>query len=176
MDKKEYFKKVVSLYEAQADPQENIANTAEDLEDSEVVKDPLPGNVDEIPEENPMGDINDGNYIYNDGEQVEIVTPENQKKERLFELYRKLLNYTTLFNDSLDNIDFSLLDDELNKTFINYTKKLDEIIDKIKTYMLDTFKKESYEKSLYVYILMRTELLMVIKLLRDLLGLNHEDK
>jgi hypothetical protein len=37
---------------------------------------------------------------------------------------------------------------------------------------VDTFPTERYEKALYVYILLRTELISIIKLLRESLGLN----
>ena len=56
-----------------------------------------------------------------------------------------------------------------------YKKSLEKLENKIRNYLENTFKSESYEHVLYAYILFRTELLTAIKSLRDVLKLNQEE-
>jgi len=102
---------------------------------------------------------------------------EKLKLQKLFDLYRDMIEYERVFIDSLDNIDTNLLDSEKHKKLIDYKSKLDKLENKLKVYITESLPSEKYEKALYNYILMRTELITIVKLLRDVLNLNDlEDK
>ena len=105
-----------------------------------------------------------------------IETNEQRKILKLFELYRELINYTVVFEESLDVIDMNLLDSAKSRELKEYRTRLDALIEKLKSDFKLNYIEEQYEKSLYVYVLMRTELLTIIKLLREMLVLNKNSK
>ena len=105
----------------------------------------------------------------------EIEVSEQKKMLKLLELYRELINYSTVFHDSLDIIDTNLLDSDKNQELRDLKRKLLDLSEKLKDFVIDRFADETYEKALYIFILLRTELLTVIQMLRHLLDLNKID-
>ncbi len=102
---------------------------------------------------------------------------EKLKLRKLFDLYKDMIEYERVFIDNLENIDTNLLDGEKHKKLVDYKSKLDKLENKLKVYITESLPSEKYERALYNYILMRTELVTIVKLLRDVLNLNDlEDK
>jgi hypothetical protein len=101
---------------------------------------------------------------------------KSQKLLKLHELYSDLLNYCTVFLDSLGNINTNLLELETFKLVRKYTQSVKELADKINNYMINIFSEEEYEKLLYVYVLFRTELVTCVKGIRDILRLNRPEE
>jgi len=178
MDKKEYFKNLLLLFEEnigmagteEVVPQENIADTGSDVN---------PGmNPDEqIPNEGEAAELPYGmtDELPASEESVSDIV-NKQKLLKLYNLYEDLLNYCTIFLDSLGNIDTNLLDIEVFKLVRKYTISTKELADKINTYMTKIYSSDSYERLLYIYILFRTELTTCIKGIRDILRLNNLDE
>jgi hypothetical protein len=196
MEKKEYFRKLVALFEADSldagDPgnqaQAFVADSGSDVggnANDRIAPEPQPAPGKADPGSSgaePVPALGDADYLSASGNSVPglpptgdiINVPEPKKKAKLFGLFRELLNYSNVFVESLTSIDMNLLDmDKIDKVRKN-TDQVDDVIGKIRSYVVDTFPTERYEKALYVYILLRTELLTIIKLLRETLGLNAE--
>jgi cystathionine beta-lyase/cystathionine gamma-synthase len=195
MEKKEYFRRLVKLFEADRfDAGEPGAQAQAFAADSGAG---VAGNAADQPEQQPippgegdpnssgaepdlaLGDANylsageaSGNVLPPIGDIVEVSEPK--KKAKLFDLLRDLLNYSNVFIESLTNIDMNLLDMEQIEKVRKNTDQVDDVIQKVRTYVTETFPTDKYEKALYVYILLRTELMTIINLLRESLGLNAE--
>jgi hypothetical protein len=196
MDKRKYFKNLVKLFEASrtdigepgaqgqafvADSGADVAGTAADQPEQVTKVQPGVAGIGAT-EEAPGQALGDADYLSAvgagvpglpaNGDSKEV--PEPKKKAKLFELFRDLLNYSNVFVESLTNIDMNLLDmDQIDKIKRN-TDHVDDVIGKVRSYVIDTFPTERYEKALYVYILLRTELVTIIRLLRESLGLSHD--
>jgi hypothetical protein len=195
MEKKEYFRKLVALFEANrfdamdpgaqaqafaADSGQGVAGTAQDQLAQE--QQPAPGPADPGSSGAMPGPaLGDAGYLDSGaqapglppiGDSMEVSEP--RKKAKLFDLFRELLNYSNVFVESLTNIDMNLLDMEQIDKIRKNTDQVDDVVGKIRSYVVETFPTERYEKALYVYILLRTELLTIVKLLRETLGLNEQ--
>lgn len=183
MEKREYFKSLVNLFEAvkkEADMDKDFAEPLpeeEEIVPQEEIGNDLnsAGNIEENPE------LGDADYLSND-EMTPGLSPvddlaqvsDQKKMVKLFELFKELLNYSTVFYDSLDIIDMNLLDGEKFRKLKANKNTILEISEKLKDYIKDSFVDEKYERALYVYILLRTELVTVIKMLRESLELNKK--
>jgi hypothetical protein len=192
MNRKDYFKNLVSLYEAIGD--EDILPASQDQFNPDAG-----ANVEGTIDDQPMGqqgmvnqdagapdsqsdmqsalDLGDADYL--SGEEFGALPPEDtievsepKKLAKLFQLYKELLNYSTVFYESLDTIDMNLLDIEKSEKIRENKNQIINIVEKIEDYLIDTFPNETYEKALYIYIHLRTELMTIIKLLRESLDLN----
>jgi hypothetical protein len=196
MEKREYFRKLVALFEAEsldagepgaqaqafaADSGQGVAATPQDQLAQE--QQPAPGPADPGSSgQQPGPALGDADYLAASGANVPGLppigdageVPEPKKKAKLFELFRDLLNYSNVFVESLTNIDMNLLDMEQIEKIKKNTDQVDDVVGKIRSYVVDTFPTEKYEKALYVYLLLRTELLTIVKLLRETLGLNAQ--
>ncbi len=196
MNRKEYFRRLVNLFEADradvgnpgaqaqsfaADSGQGVGGNAGDQTAQQFQSQPgAPQQAGSGAE--PGSQLGDADYLSAGGQGVPampqsgepIEVSEAKKKAKLFELLKDLLNYGNVFVESLTSIDMNLLDmDQIDKVKKN-TDQVDDVIGKIRTYVVDTFPTERYEKALYVYILLRTELLTIVKLLRETLGLNAQ--
>jgi exonuclease VII small subunit len=80
-----------------------------------------------------------------------------------------------MYSHTLDSIDVSLLDGIDVASISKYYKIVKDLEEKIRDYLENTIKGEVYEKALYAYIMLRTELLTAIQILRKLLKLNEEE-
>jgi hypothetical protein len=187
MNEKEYFKKLVSLFEAKSDEEEDLPEMAsEDQYNVDSGEDAMGNASDQMQtqtndEQGDLGEepeLGDADYLSSDGERNSNLPPmndpvaESKKMGKLFDLFKDLLNYSNVFKDSLTTIDMNLLDGEKIGRLRNNIEHVEKIIEKLRKYIIDTLPTEKYEKALYVYILLRTELLTVIKLLRESLELN----
>jgi hypothetical protein len=184
MDKKEYFRKLINLYEAEKKIVTEAPNSEQNITPSIIPQtdqldvsagDPSgdSGNIEESP------GLDDADYLSAGGAQGlspmddMIEVSEQKRLVRLFDLFKELMNYSIVFYESLDRININLLDEAKNKQLKEYKNKIFDITEKLKAYIKDSFVNERYEKALYVYILLRTELITIIKLLRESLDLNH---
>ena len=186
MEKREYFRNLVTLFEAsQKEKDFDKAISKPMPEEKQVVSQEK--YVEEKNDLNSAGNINQGpelddaDYLSYD-EMTPGLSPmddlaqvsDQKKMVKLFGLYRELLNYSTVFYDSLDIIDMNLLDSEKFRKIKENKKTILEITEKLRDYLTENFVNEKYERALYVYILLRTELVTVIKLLRESLGLDKQ--
>jgi hypothetical protein len=105
-----------------------------------------------------------------------IEVSEQKKLIKLFELYRELMNYTTVFYDSLKSVDTSTLESKDNQEIRELKQKILALKEKLRDYAVDHYLDEKYEKSLYIYILLRTELLTIITMFRKVLGVDKNTK
>lgn len=184
MNEKEYFRKLVSLFEAEEDFPEMAS---EDRYNTDSGRDMMGNAEDQMQTqltgetEGDLGDepdLGDADYLSSDGGMNSSLPPmsskvaESKKMGKLFSLYKDLLNYSSVFKESLTTIDTNLLDMDKVGKLRDSIDHVDRIVDKIRIYIVDTLPTEKYEKALYVYILLRTELLTVVKLLRESLDLN----
>jgi hypothetical protein len=186
MNEKEYFKRLVSLFEATSEEEdENPEMASEDRYNVDSGEDAMGNSSDQMQTqltgetESDLGDepeLGDADYLSSDGGNnlppMNDPVAESKKMGKLFELFKDLLNYSNVFKDSITTIDMSLLDGEKIGRLRNNIEHIEKIIEKVRNYIIDTLPTEKYEKALYVYILLRTELLTVVKLLRESLELN----
>lgn len=192
MKNNEYFRTLLNLYEAVSDEdamhqQQKIADSGSDVEDPNVL--PQAANAQEVAKENnaeqdntpdesnenPEG-LDDAAYLTSTSNVASEAQSDNSKKlKKLFDLMQNLSLYANSFKDTLDTVELGLLDDSILEEVQKYKDGLVELTNKIHDYLIDVFGSETYEKALYVYIMFRTELLILIKQLRKLLGLNEVD-
>jgi hypothetical protein len=188
----DYYKKLVTLYEFTTKEeksdgtnktQDKISNTGSDLnqsiDDPALAEDGLGFETDE------MSGLDDADYLSSDEEDEVGLSPmmddevievsDKQKLLKLFDLFKELVDYSQMFYDSLNTVDFNLLEKDKFTKLRETRTKLFTLIEKLENYINEVFYGEKYEKALYVYILLRTELLTNIKLLREILELNKEE-
>jgi hypothetical protein len=185
MRRKEYFKELVKLFEEVSD--EEVAPASQDQNNVDSGKNVDGNAADQTGKPAASGesdaansDLGDADYLSTDGEEQKILppigdtagVPEPKKMAKLFGLFKDLLSYSEIFHESLTNIDMNLLSGEKVESIKKNIDRIDDVIDKVRTYIIDTFPTDKYEKALYIYILLRTELMTIIKLLRESLELN----
>lgn len=175
----DYFSQLMTLMEATNEE----PSDAEIERNQEIIADTGSDVNEENPNENNENyedEIEDTNYLNTEQTNSSQLTGntsllELEKKKRLFDLFKKLLQYADTFYDSVDSIDVCMVEyeklEKINKEK-NAGRKTKE---KIETYIVDGFNVNNYDKSLYIYILLRTELLTIIQNIRKLL-LNSETK
>jgi hypothetical protein len=190
MNTKEYFRKLIALYEA-ANQEEEVLSPAEEVEEQPATEVP----AEETPQavgtssNSSTGDgsgtiedpgLDDANYLSGE-ESIPAPTngtanvSEREKLVKIFDLLSELMNYSRTFNETLEGIDLNLLDKEKNEKLNLGKRRLVKVSEKLSHYIKEVFPDEKYEKALYVYILLRTEFVTVIRSLRELLELNKTD-
>lgn len=187
MDSKGYFKYLSELLTESAasaaidievpKAQANLYNGA-GLEDPGLNKEPGIGNlqpeVDEEEIDQNIDDLGDASYMNASEPSLETVS-EERKKTKLFELFQELTELCNYVHESFsERISVDLLDKEQNSVLNITLDKTDEIKKKVEEYSINTYSLRTYEESLYIYILLRSELLITIKLLRKTLKLNRQ--
>ena len=176
MDKKDYFNNLINLYEAigmagteEVIPQEQIADSG-----SDVI--PAPQGSQEIPEDEENQEME--NEIPQPQEEIPADTSliiEKQKFVKIFNFMKNLVDYGEAFIESIKCIDINLWEFEVYKEMRKYTTDLENLLEKIKNYMINIFNSEDYERVLHAYILFRTELVVGIKGLRKILKLDQTE-
>lgn len=184
VDKRNYYANIVDLFES---TKENLSEVSPF---NQTEKEPIrqvPNQIDPpqaAPVAPPVGPgLSDADYLQDpmmmepelSPVEQEMEVSEQKKKLKLLELYRELITYSTVFHDSLDVIDTNLLDSDKNQDLRELKTKLLKLSEKLKDFVVDRFADETYEKALYLFILLRTELLTIIKMLRHLLGVNKNE-
>lgn len=180
MDKKKYFRDLITLFEAtgmtgaeEVIPQEEIADSGSDVNPG------MEGNIESGPDTQVQPQEMDS------GMEDEIPVSNNaniqnimlgQKLLKMYSLYEDLLKYCNVLLDSLANLDVNRLDLETFKIVRRYNTTVRELVDKINNYMINIYSNEDYERLLYVYVLFRTELTTCVKGIRDILNLNKLDE
>ena len=93
------------------------------------------------------------------------------KTMHLFDLSTKLFDYAEIVEKSLKNIDRT----KIARGNIDYLSQLFDVMSRFKSklrdFIAEVFSKETYEKNLYTYLVLRHELLSIIKYMRSLLRL-----
>ena len=186
MDKKNYYKNLVTIFES------TKVNLTEAFPQQENPIRQVPNQIDPtaqaqqqaMPMQQPVNPgLSDADYLQDPMMMEPELSPiedaievsEQKKMLKLLELYRELITYATVFHDSLEIIDTNLLDSDKNQDLRDLKTKLMKLSEKLKDFVIDRFADETYEKALYLFILLRTELLTIIKMLRHLLELNKRD-
>ena len=183
MEKKKYFESLISLYEAvgmtgseEVVPQENIADSGSDVA-------PEAQNAQAVVEDPNIGEdenIEDAAYLNPQEQSVPeesiSLVMETQKAVKLFELVEDLLSYGKAFYDSLKIVDKGLLDEKSYVSYLKYSNQVESLINKIESYLINIYNSETYERNLYTYILYRTELISIVKELRNILKLQDVER
>jgi hypothetical protein len=188
VEKNKYYKNLVALFES-AKEREILMEAVPYSQEPPIRS--IPNNIDPnsqeqlpVAPEEPMMDpgLSDADYLQGDPMmmgpelspiEVAIEVSEQQKLIKLLGLYRELMTYTTVFYDSLGSVDTSTLESDPNQEIRELKGKIVNLKEKLRNYIVDRYADETYEKSLYVYILLRTELLTIIKMLRHLLEVDR---
>lgn len=176
MDKKDYFNNLKTLYEAigmagtnEVVPQEQIADSG-----SDVMPGTQPVQEPQVEGENPM-------MVNELPIQQETLPPNNalvmekQKFLKIFNNMRNMLEYGETFLESIKCIDINLLDLETYNNVVTYTQDIENLLEKIREYLSKIFTSETYEAVLHAHILFRTEFIICIKGLRQVLKLDQVD-
>ena len=183
MEKSNYFNTLLQLYEdvdqKEIDQQQQkIADSGSDVEDPNVLPKAEPEDQQQSQEETDQDNLEDTNYLAQK-DQGQALTNQSSnssgKLVKLFELMQNLLTYSETFNSTLDSVELGLLDNAKLDKANSYKSALDSLKTKIHDYLIDNFEYAGYEENIYAYVLFRTELLTIIKNLRDTLGLNDVD-
>jgi len=188
MKHNDYYRGLVNLYEtkkllANAKPLKILKEDAEseakaalgetpDQQEEPVQNEPAaPAQEEEQP-------LDDASYL--DPSIANMAPPvneaEKEKLKKLFDLYKDLINYSEVFYESLDLIDTNLLDKDESTQLIEKKLQIDKIKKKLDDYLLGQLATKKYEESLYIYILLRTELVTLIRSLRNMLKLDVKDE
>lgn len=192
MNTKEYFRRLIALYEAANQeavvPAEAGEQPVEEQPAEEVPAEEAPqavgsssqGSTGDVSGTIEDPELGDANYLSGE-ESVPAPTSgtadvsEKEKLGKLFDLLNELLNYSRTFNETLEGVDLNLLDRDKNEGLNIGKKRIASVSEKLTHYIKEVFPDEKYEKALYVYILLRTELVTAIKSIRELLELNKTD-
>lgn len=189
MDKRKYFSDLRALYEQtalnedapMADPnsqamaqQAQIADSGADVMPQEQIP----------PEENPNMDPTADPGMMGMPPAQDQPQPETgssfelnkQKSLKLLDYLNDLYDYGSVFIDSLKAVDMNLLEGDRYAKFLEYNKNIEKLVEKINNYIVNLFATDDYERQLYSYVMFRTELVSNIKMLRDVLDLNHLDE
>ena len=189
MDKKDYFNSIRILFnetnginldrnqelinDSESDVNKNFPNDINMTPDPEEI---FQSKEEAVPDEG----MTDADYLLQGGGEIPsmeepLEVSEKQKLLKLFSLFKTLLTYGEVFLESLEKISIDMIDEEKIKEIKIYKDQLKKLTEKIRDYLKEIFVSEKYEKSLYAYILMRTELLSLVKMLREILLINEEN-
>jgi hypothetical protein len=106
------------------------------------------------------------------GSEAEV---DRQKKLKVFALIDSLKDHADRIEEALNKTETDRFDDEdIDKANLSLAAKtLENIEDKVDDYKSGAFIDDSYERNLYVYTLLRTELIHAIKQIRAILKLDE---
>lgn len=138
--------------------------------------------AEEIPAEEAPIDPNDPNAAYanmpmDDAAYLEqlpeepeppITFSDSEKILKIFDLLGKIKSKSEEINEKLENIDLSVLDRREISEIELIEKKLEKLKEKIESFVTLKLKTQTYEAALYVYLLFRSEFIVIIKDLRKL--------
>lgn len=155
----------------EADRQLEIAETGADVNEPGLDQDPaeFDPNAQEGMEQSEMPADQDADYMSQQNveeEQPEAPVDDVARKKRLFELMNDLQVFGSYFLESLQNVALDMIDSETCQHIKKLKFNVQETVNKIKRYLLDSYVKNDYERNLYIYVLLRTELLTEVKILR----------
>lgn len=101
----------------------------------------------------------------------EMIDPnisETQKELNLLDLFLTLKKDTEALQELFDKCDFSPIQEEYYKELTLIEDGIDETHRKLLAYIVDNYQYETYEKSLYIYLMLRQEVLFIAKKLNEL--------
>lgn len=162
------------------EPQQPIPGVQELTPDQQ---DGLPQEGEPPMEEQEMNDpeMQDADYMMNPeggmegGQPPEPADPsDTRKKVHLYDNFDDLRKMTVDFYENLERIDLNLLNDSKLKYLKLVLESVKTLEDKIKEHMLYNYQAKEYEENLYIYMLLRAELLTNISLLRKTLGIRKK--
>jgi hypothetical protein len=74
--------------------------------------------------------------------------------------------FGTYFLESVKNVALDMIDSEVAAKIKKLKLDISDTVNKIKRYLLDSYVNNDYQRNLYIYVLLRTELLTEVKILR----------
>lgn len=172
-DELEFLYQKISLQEA--DEQLEIAETGADVNEPGLDSETPP------PEEQSVNNAAEQDAAYMNGEEQgqpeepsDVAIDETSRNRKLFSLYNELLTYGTYFLENISNVSLDMLEDEQVKKVLVDISDMKQTIQKIKDYILLQYAKYPYQRNLYVYVVLRTELMTEVKIIREVL--KNEEK
>lgn len=187
-----YYEDFEMLFQSllEADPNAQVADSGSDVAEAGLDQDPYAQEFQDDESFNQNGDPNadpnampqDGENYGGDADYMQDPPPEEgpasqvdetEKKKKLFNLMNELLVYNKYFLNNVNDLSIDMIDDENFYQIGRLKDRLTSVNVKLQKYLLDNFVNNEYNRSLYVYILLRTEVLTSVKLLRNLLKIDE---
>ena len=156
----------------EADRQLEIAETGADVNEPGLDQDPAEFDQSNTDNQDPNTENiadQDADYMSQQNvgnEQPEAPVDEVARKKRLFELMNDLQVFGTYFLESVKNVALDMIDSEVAAKIKKLKHDISDTVNKIKRYLLDSYVNNDYQRNLYIYVLLRTELLTEVKILR----------
>ena len=122
-------------------------------------------------------EMQDADYMMNPEGQDAAPPPDpsdTRKAVHLFDNFDELRKMTENFKNKLDDIDYNLIDGHKTEYLKLVYKNTENLIEKIKEHMIYNYAQKQYEENLYIYMLLRAELLTNISLLRKKLNIRKK--
>lgn len=186
-----YYEDFEMLFQSllEADPNTQIADAGSDVAEPGLDQDPYAQEFQDDASFNQNPDPNadpnmmqDGENYGGDADYMQDPPPEEgpasqvdetEKKKKLFNLMNELLVYNKYFLNNVNDLSIDMINDENFYQIGKLKDRLTQVNVKLQKYLLDNFVNSEYNRSLYIYILLRTEVLTLVKLLRDLLKIDE---
>ena len=187
-----YYEDFEMLFQSllEADPNTQVADSGSDVAEAGLDQDPYAqefqddasfnqnGDPNADPNAMPQGGENyggDADYMQDPPPEEEPASQvdETEKKKKLFNLMNELLVYNKYFLNNVNDLSIDMINDENFYQIGKLKDRLTQVNVKLQKYLLDNFVNSEYNRSLYIYILLRTEVLTLVKLLRNLLKIDE---
>lgn len=186
-----YYEDFEMLFQSllEADPNAQVADAGSDVAEPGLDQDPYAQefqddeSFNQNPDPNADPNMMQGGENYGgDADYMQDPPPEEglasqvdetEKKKKLFNLMNELLVYNKYFLNNVNDLSIDMIDDENFYQIGRLKDRLTSVNVKLQKYLLDNFVNNEYNRSLYVYILLRTEVLTSVKLLRNLLKIDE---
>lgn len=95
---------------------------------------------------------------------------QDKKKVVLMEYFDKIFDYAQRMHQTANLYDLDLIkDDKLEIGYKNLLKAFEDFENKISAYLEDSFETDTYERALYIYLMLHSELTLLVKLYRKAL-------
>lgn len=102
---------------------------------------------------------------------------KREQKAKLFDEFTKLKKLAEFIKTSFEEkLSVDLIDSDQSKAVNLLFEKVADVVKKIVDYQLTTFIDRTYEESLYIYMLLRSELTTTLKYVRQVFGMNSNSK
>lgn len=187
-----YYEDFEMLFQSllEADPNTQVADSGSDVAEAGLDQDPYAQEFQDDASFNQNGDPNadpnampqGGENYGGDADYMQDPPPEEgpasqvdetEKKKKLFNLMNELLVYNKYFLNNVNDLSIDMINDENFYQIGKLKDRLTQVNVKLQKYLLDNFVNSEYNRSLYIYILLRTEVLTLVKLLRNLLKIDE---
>lgn len=188
MNSKEYFKSLLSiLHESDAADaiDREMKETPTNLDAGDGLQDPELENYPETQEGNDesatadenMEGLDDASYMQAPVDPAIDDITKRQRNTKLFDNFSDLQKMVEYFVESLDSrVSLDLLDNKQTE-IISFSKdRMKSLIEKIINYQQNSFLTRQYEENIYMFMLLRSEFLTIIKYIRKILKITQTSK